>query len=515
MTTSPSTVLRIFISHSHKDNEFGVKLVEDLRRVLGDESAVWYDAKGGLHGGDTWWSKIIEEITARNIFIVVLSPDSMSSPWVNDEINLAWRQKNSPEGKRIFPILYRQCKSRGDLDTLHNINFLPPRTYEDAFNDLLIALGLPPNTGISQSTRIPDDPDTVFVRQITPQIEASFAAKDWTDVIRKTNFLLKRAPVAVTSEIYRMQGVAFFEEGQMQQAQEAFEAALALVSDRGQRLAILRNYADLLVSQDQWSEVLRLANEALRLVPKDQNWIATQQQVKARVQRAALAAQRTKEQWLDEGNAAYDAGRYEEAIAAYNYAITLDSKNSWAFTRRGDAYRMLKEYQQAIRDFNRAIDLDPMNDFAYTLRGDTYRLLSDYQRAIQDCTQAITLDLNKEAAYTSRGDAYRMLGEHERAIQDLDHAVELFPNNALTYVIRGEVYQSLNSSQRAIQDFDRAIELDPKFAWAYGTRGRACSSLKQYQRAIQDFNRALELDSTLDWVKTDREKAYRLLKNQR
>src|SRR5579884_897529 len=251
MPTSPDTTPRIFVSHSHKDNEFGVKLVEDLRRVLGDESAVWYDAKGGLHGGDTWWSKIIEEITARNIFIVVLSPDSMSSPWVNDEINLAWRQKNSPEGKRIFPILYRQCKSRPDLDTLHNINFLPPRTYEDAFNELLIALGLSPYIGTNKPIPVANDPDTVFVRQITPQIEASFAAQDWPDIIRKTNFLLKRAPVAVTSEIYRMLGVALFEEGQMQQAQEAFDSALALVSDLEQRLTILRNYTDLLVTQDQ------------------------------------------------------------------------------------------------------------------------------------------------------------------------------------------------------------------------------------------------------------------------
>ena len=43
---------RIFVSHSHKDNDFGFKLVQDLRRVLGDETAVWYDARGGLHGGD-------------------------------------------------------------------------------------------------------------------------------------------------------------------------------------------------------------------------------------------------------------------------------------------------------------------------------------------------------------------------------------------------------------------------------------------------------------------------------
>ena len=208
---------RIFISHSHKDNEFGVKLVEDLRRVLGDESAVWYDARGGLQGGDTWWRKIMQELRTRNTFIVVLSPDSVASGWVNSEIDLAWRQKHSPSGKLIIPLLYRQCEIRDDLDTLQFISFLPPRTYEESFHELLIALGLSPYTGTSKPTQASNDSEAVLIQQI----ETSFAAKDWPDVIRKTNFLLKHAPGAVTSEIYRMQGIALFEEGQAQQAQEA------------------------------------------------------------------------------------------------------------------------------------------------------------------------------------------------------------------------------------------------------------------------------------------------------
>ena len=45
---------RIFVSHSHLDNDFGTRLAQDLRRVLKDESAVFYDVLGGLHGGETW-----------------------------------------------------------------------------------------------------------------------------------------------------------------------------------------------------------------------------------------------------------------------------------------------------------------------------------------------------------------------------------------------------------------------------------------------------------------------------
>ncbi len=81
---------RIFLSHSTKDHDFCVHLVNDLRRILGNDDAVWYDAHGGLQAGDAWWSKIERDLDTRTVFIVVLSPDAITSAWVNDEIDIAW-----------------------------------------------------------------------------------------------------------------------------------------------------------------------------------------------------------------------------------------------------------------------------------------------------------------------------------------------------------------------------------------------------------------------------------------
>jgi len=139
---------RIFVSHSHQDNNFGLKLVQDLQHVLDDENALWYDSAGGLHGGDPWWSKIKQELKACSVFLVVLSPDAIASKWVNDEINIAWKQKNSPTGKHIIPILYRACEVPEDLETLQVISFLPPNSYEQAFKELLKALGVTPEREI-------------------------------------------------------------------------------------------------------------------------------------------------------------------------------------------------------------------------------------------------------------------------------------------------------------------------------------------------------------------------------
>jgi hypothetical protein len=139
--TSRRPTPRIFVSHSSKDNEFCFRLVDGLRRALGDEEAVWYDTSGGLHGGDSWWSKSEQELKTRSVFIVVLSPDAMNSNWVDNEIEIALRQKNSPRRILIIPVLYRPCEISPSLKSLQYISFLQ-KPYEAAFQELLVALGV-------------------------------------------------------------------------------------------------------------------------------------------------------------------------------------------------------------------------------------------------------------------------------------------------------------------------------------------------------------------------------------
>jgi hypothetical protein len=113
-----------------------VRLVDDLRRDFG-EDAVWYDKLGGLNTGDEWWSKIRTELRTRPVFIPVLSPDAMASPWVNDEMNLAWVQRNTPDGKFIIPLIYQPCTIRDDINTLRNKVSFVSNSYESAYEQLI------------------------------------------------------------------------------------------------------------------------------------------------------------------------------------------------------------------------------------------------------------------------------------------------------------------------------------------------------------------------------------------
>src|SRR5437764_14772489 len=103
-------------------------------------------------------------------------------------------------------------------------------------------------------------------------------------------------PTTATSPVHRWRGLALLEEGEVQQAQEALEIALALVTNRELRLTLLSDYTSLLARQEQWAKVLQRAREALRLVPNDPGWLATQQQAQSQLSKPTAPPAPPKEQ---------------------------------------------------------------------------------------------------------------------------------------------------------------------------------------------------------------------------
>jgi hypothetical protein len=92
---------QVFISYSRKDLPFVETLVSDLKDMGMD---VWYDLSG-LEGGSRWGVEIRKAIKNSDYVIVVLSPDSVESEWVEREYLFS-----SNEKKKILPILYRECE---------------------------------------------------------------------------------------------------------------------------------------------------------------------------------------------------------------------------------------------------------------------------------------------------------------------------------------------------------------------------------------------------------------------
>lgn len=86
----------IFISYSKQDIDF----VRYLRAMLEAEHFyVWMD-EARLHPGEEWWDSIVQNIDVASALVVVMSPNSLTSKWVQREILYA-EKINIP----IYPVL--------------------------------------------------------------------------------------------------------------------------------------------------------------------------------------------------------------------------------------------------------------------------------------------------------------------------------------------------------------------------------------------------------------------------
>ncbi len=125
---------RIFISYSRVDNmDGGVKyFVERLRKARPGD-VVWWDEE--LRGGDVWWREILSQIDQCDIFIYLLSNESVNSPYCQAEYFEAQRLQKL--------ILTVQVRGRTEIpEELSEIQYvdMTPVDKTDAFIALFAAL---------------------------------------------------------------------------------------------------------------------------------------------------------------------------------------------------------------------------------------------------------------------------------------------------------------------------------------------------------------------------------------
>jgi hypothetical protein len=81
----------VFISHIHTEEQAANALESVLRKVLLGSLDVFNSSnRKSITSGDPWRDKIIQTLKNSTCVLVLASPDSVSSPWVNFESGGAW-----------------------------------------------------------------------------------------------------------------------------------------------------------------------------------------------------------------------------------------------------------------------------------------------------------------------------------------------------------------------------------------------------------------------------------------
>ncbi len=198
---------------------------------------------------------------------------------------------------------------------------------------------------------------------------------------------------------------------------------------------------------------------------------------------------------FERGNARFDAGDYEGAIADYDRAVTIDAGLARAYNNRALAYQALGQDDKALADFGAAIGADPNYIRAYKNRlALLERIGGDLRLRADDYGALARLEPDAAASYQyQRGVALRRADDETGARAAYDAAITADATFVDAYFERALSRVASGDNAGALADLDQAISLSPKAANAYYTRALVLSLNGEYQRAVEDATRALEL----------------------
>ena len=95
--------IRIFISHASADAVFAQRLAEDLRQLGAD---AWLD---DTHMGPGDFVSRISAALQRDLLLLVLTPDAIKSPWVQQEVNAAITRANQKLMRPPIIVMAKPC----------------------------------------------------------------------------------------------------------------------------------------------------------------------------------------------------------------------------------------------------------------------------------------------------------------------------------------------------------------------------------------------------------------------
>jgi len=230
----------------------------------------------------------------------------------------------------------------------------------------------------------------------------------------------------------------------------------------------------------------------------------------------------------EQGNAAYKAKKFDEALQHYGKAFEKDGTNMSILTNMAAVFFEQEKYAECISKCEEAIDVGRENraDFkliakayarianAHTKLNQSAEALKFYQKSLsehrdpaiikkvsqiekqmKDEQAKAYLDPAKAEEERQKGNDMFTKGDYPGAVKAYSEAIKRNPEDAKIFSNRAAAYSKLMEFNLALKDCDKCIELDPNFIKGHIRKGHICIALKNFQKAIEAFEKAQSLDS--------------------
>jgi len=193
------------------------------------------------------------------------------------------------------------------------------------------------------------------------------------------------------------------------------------------------------------------------------------------------------------GNALKDQGKLDEAIAAYNKALSIKPDYAEAYYNMGNALQDQGKLDEAIAAYNKALSIKPDYADAYNNMGNALKDQGKLDEAIAAYNKALSIKPDYAEAYNNMGNALKEQGKLDEAIAAYNKALSIKPDYANAYNNMGNALKDQGKLDEAIAAYNKALSIKPDYAEAYNNMGVTLQDQGKLGEAIAAYNKALSI----------------------
>jgi len=188
-------------------------------------------------------------------------------------------------------------------------------------------------------------------------------------------------------------------------------------------------------------------------------------------------------------------GNFEEALGAYEEAVSLDPEFGRAYAGMGTVYGNLREQEKAEESYQKALQhLERMTERErYRTLGTYYLLVSrNYEKAIENYETLVELFPADGVAHSNLALAYLNNRQFDKAFRQGGIAVELDPNNFIKRINYAMYAMYAGEFEISMEESRKVMEQKPSFGYAHFTLARSAIGAGDLDTAREAYE---QLDS--------------------
>lgn len=157
----------------------------------------------------------------------------------------------------------------------------------------------------------------------------------------------------------------------------------------------------------------------------------------------------------------------------------------------GNAYFEANRFEEALASFQAALALVPGRPSILANLGITQVRLSQWEIAVDTLVQATQADPSHRDAWLALAHAHEELQQWAPAVQALQQALPLGPPSAALWLALARCHLRLGRPLEALRAFEDALAIDATLAEAWSQRGSLLRDAGEHEEAARSFQQAL------------------------